>query len=187
VIRAEKKQRSESTSYDQVQIELYGIRSCVRLLPPGNRAILEHLLDFLHKVAQNESKTCMNFANIATCLGPVLVRREVAHTDMFTFLDESKKAHRLVEVFLEYQDFLFERVKSILFNRYYKDIFQNSRESDWLICLLVFLCVLSTETHQCCTSGSSSITRRSRKSNPSMFRQISQLTHQQRKSQTLFR
>merc|ERR1712137_1380929 len=96
------------TAVTEVEPNILALRSCIRLLPPGNKTILLHIIKFLAKVAENKEINSMNASNIATCFSPILVRRQDPTPDMNKFLEESKKGQQLVETLIEQYSFIFE-------------------------------------------------------------------------------
>ena len=87
---------------------MHGLRSCVRLLPPGNRTVLESLSALLVKVSEQSKVNCMTESNIATCFAPILVRRQIQSTDMSVVLEESKKGEQIVQLLILHFKYIFD-------------------------------------------------------------------------------
>ena len=59
---------------ERIEPNLSAIRSCIRMLPPGNRCVLQHVLTLLVNIANLHEVNQMTASNLATCFSPILVR-----------------------------------------------------------------------------------------------------------------
>ena len=88
----------DSASYTA---NLAAVRSCVRLLPPCHKVVLQHVVSLLVDISVNKEENGMGTENLAMCLAPAIVRREHPPSDINVFMEESKKGVKLIQTLIE--------------------------------------------------------------------------------------
>jgi len=93
---------------DQADDDINDLKKLLNKLPTINLRVLAHIMQFLYKVNQNCEVNKMNAANIATTIGPNLLRQYIYFETESTMIYDVEKIIKCIKIMVDYFNELFK-------------------------------------------------------------------------------